>query len=221
MTQAESDKRQKKCALGFDCAGMMQIPGIDPADCDNYVTCRVAKGLHPDEEIELRMRQEREQRHQEWLLRAAIDRQQMEENMIVIRTTRRRIAKQMLMERGCPQTVESLGVLETYNEVMDLLVQLSQHLNSYNDEYVAPPCVEAHSYKVKRPGGMYTYNKLTAKENIFEPEERDDKVKVIHLSHNDDPRNLIARDGIERRNKLLQTKTKLTEIARLIRECLD
>ncbi|WP_013325738.1 hypothetical protein [Gloeothece verrucosa] len=214
--------KQKECALGFDCAGMMQVVGIDPADCDNYLTCRAARGLGPDDEFELIRRigrtPEEQQQWQEWAERAAA---RWNSEREIIRTTRRRLALAMLMQRGCPQTVESLGLLSLYNEIMDLTIDLSEHFNSYQDEYIAPPECEVHVYSVRRPWGTYGYNKLTAKQNIFEPADRSFKVKVIHLSGDDDPRNLLAREGIQRRNKLLKTKTKLQEVARLLRECLE
>ncbi|MBD1935576.1 MULTISPECIES: hypothetical protein [Cyanophyceae] len=81
-----------------------------------------------------------------------------------------------------------------------------------NGFYIAPESIEAHQYSVKRPSGAYLYNKFTSKEAIFEPSQRTQKVKVLHLSHDDDPRNIEGRLGIERRNQLTQLRTKLREM---------
>ena len=65
------------------------------------------------------------------------------------------------------------------------------------------------------------YNKLTSKEAIFNLVERTQKVKVLHLSHDDDPRNIEARAGIERRNQLTQARTKLKETQERLIDVLE
>jgi len=61
---------------------------------------------------------------------------------------------------------------------------------------------------------VYWYNKLTASNSIFlaavpDEEVEDDSVRVIHTSHDDDPRNVESRLGIEQRNRLNQIRTQL------------
>ena len=65
------------------------------------------------------------------------------------------------------------------------------------------------------------YNKLTAPEPIFEPSEKQQKVKVVHLSHDDDPRNTEARLGIERRNQLTRVRTLLATTVELLQEAAN
>jgi len=77
--------------------------------------------------------------------------------------------------------------------------------------YIAPEQTEVHQYNVKRREKTFWYNKLASKEAIFKPVEHTQKVKVLHLSHDDDPRNIEARAGIERRNQITQARTKLRE----------
>ncbi|MBD2241866.1 hypothetical protein H6G35_35670, partial [Aulosira sp. FACHB-113] len=69
--------------------------------------------------------------------------------------------------------------------------------------------------------GVYGYNKLTADEPIFEPSEKQEKVRVIHLSHDDDPRNTEARLGIERRNQLTCVRTLLAKAVELLQEAAN
>ncbi|WP_375515992.1 hypothetical protein [uncultured Nostoc sp.] len=192
---------RKICELGFDCASMMLQPGLlDCGECLNYKTCGSAIKLSPDEEIELiRFRELEQERIQETL-----------------RTTRREAAIMMLMARGCPQTAQSLGVTTQMQAIAACVEQLHHNLNNLEGCYIAPGGCEVHHYNVKRPSGVYGYNKLTAPEPIFEPSEKQKKVKVVHLSHDDDPRNTEARLGIERRNQLTRVRTLLATTVELL-----
>ncbi|BAZ03039.1 hypothetical protein NIES37_70520 (plasmid) [Tolypothrix tenuis PCC 7101] len=203
---------QKICGLGFDCASMMLQPGLDPSECLNYKTCGAATKLTPDEEIELiRVRQiAAQERQQEW-----------ERIQETFRTTRREAAVMMLMSRGCPQSAESLGVAAQMAAIAASVAQLHQNLNNIEGLYIAPSGCEVHHYNVKRPSGVYGYNKLTADEPIFEPSEKQEKVRVIHLSHDDDPRNTEARLGIERRNQLTRVRTFLATAVELLQEAAN
>lgn len=194
---------RKKCGFGFSCATMMMQPGLEAGNCPNYETCGSVTELTEEEEVELiRVRViERQEAQVEW-----------ERYQETIRLNRRQAAMMMLLSRGCSQNLESLGISARITAVEEQLEQLRSFLTQYEGPYIAPEEVEAHRYNVKRPGGIYWYNKLTAKRAIFEPSEQQQKVKVIHLSHDDDPRNLEGRLGIERRNRLLQIKRQL-EIA--------
>ena len=82
--------------------------------------------------------------------------------------------------------------------------------------YVAPPGVEAHRYLVKRPYATYQYNKLTSKKALFPPQQEENPVKVLHLSRDTDPRNILGRSGIERRNRILMLKTQIEKATKLL-----
>ncbi|WP_348235339.1 hypothetical protein [Trichocoleus sp. DQ-A3] len=177
---------------------MMQSPGLQPKDCPNYYVCGAVFEYDADELIELvRVREQREE---------------------TIRITRTQAAIMMLMSRGNPQSLEDFNIPDLISEIEELLESVKEQLNQFQNVYVVPESVEAHEYSVKRPSGPYFYNKLTAKEQLFEPAERSQKVKVIHLSHSDDPRNIEGRLGIERRNRLTQTRTRLREIKERLSE---
>lgn len=74
---------------------------------------------------------------------------------------------------------------------------------------------------MKRGYANYLYNKLTSTDAIFEPEEKEERVKVIHLSHDDDPRNIEACLGIERRNRLHQVRTRLDVVAESLEQAMS
>lgn len=191
---------RKKCAFGFSCASMMLEPGLLAEHCLNAEVCGTLTELTPLEEVELiRIRQEGWERIQE---RFRVNQQQA--------------SQMMLMSRGCPQSIDSLGVSEAMASVESRLSELWSRLGEFEGVYIAPPGCEAHRYNVKRGYGTYWYNKLTAETAIFEPSERQQRVRVIHLSHDDDARNLEAREGIERRNKLLGLITQLTQAEQLL-----
>lgn len=202
---------RKRCGLGFDCGAMMMAPGLDPGECPNYKVCGHATELTPEEAFELvRVREiEEQERHERS--------QQIYET---IRVTRHQAAVMMLMARGNPQTPDSLGLSELADLIASDVDQIGSLLERARNCYVAPEGVEAHQYNVKRPGGTYWYNKLTAETAIFEPAERTEKVRVLHLSHDDDPRNLEGRLGVERRIRLTQARTQMRVIAQALTETL-
>lgn len=198
---------RKKCTFGFSCSTMMLSPGLTAEDCPNRETCGILTELTPEEEVELICI-----RQVEWEQREA----EAERIREVIRVNQRQAAAMMLRARGCSQTPESLGVTEALAQVESRLDQLRAQLSQYEEIYIAPTDCELHHYNVKRPRGTYEYNKLTAGTPIFEPSEKETKVRVIHLSHDDDPRNLEGRAGIERRNKLLSLTARLGQIEQLL-----
>lgn len=192
---------RKKCGFGFSCAAMMLQPGLEAKDCPNYETCGSASELTPEEEVELiRVREvQRQEAQQQW--------ERIQERIWV---SRHWVAVTMLMERGCSQSLEDFGVVDSLASIEMRLQELQSRTEQFTQGcYIAPDNCEAHRYNVKRPSGTYWYNKLTSREAIFEPEEKEEKVKVIHLSHDDDPRNAEGRLGIERRNQLHQLQTQL------------
>ena len=222
---------KKKCGLGFDCASMMIQPGIDPADCLNYETCGSAYELTPDEQLELiqvrrREREEAQRRQQE----AQQDWERFQERVLI---SRKQAARMMLMSRGCPQSLDSLGITNLITDLSEQLSQLSQQLvEATQDQYIPPRSVDVHTYNVKRGKKVFEYNKLMASEAIFKPIEKTrevtrngikvminvEVVRMIHLSRDEDSRNIVARESIDLGNKLLTVETLLNNAKQLIEE---
>lgn len=185
----------KRCSFGFDCSAMFLAPGLTADDCPNQATCKTL----PDLPVNT----------QTWFRRDRIVEGERTRERIALTSTEAAIM--MLLYRGNSQTPNSLGAIAAIDRLQATLANLRNQLENYGTAtYIAPTNVEAHTYSVKRPRGTYQYNKLAAPDAIFEPSERTEKVKVIHLSHNEDPRNQEAKAGIDRRNKLLQLTAKLT-----------
>lgn len=195
----------KRCTFGFDCGAMFLQPGLLPKDCPNLFTCKGLPNLAPDVQAQIRR-----------VLELDGDR-----TLEIITIYNREAARLMLLMRGNSQTPNSLGAIAAIDQLQATLAQIRSQLDNYGTTtYIAPVNVEAHTYSVKRPSGSYQYNKLTALDAIFEPSERTEKVKVIHLSHDRDPRNQEAKAGIERRNKLLQLTVKLNTFEQSIGQVL-
>ena len=193
---------KKTCAYGFDCRSMMMDWNLEAKDCPNRDVCGLIINLSYEEEIEL---------HQA----------QLENNqriVVRVRMNERQAANYLLTTRGLPQNTETLGLIEALERLKSEISLLESAIEELNDGYIAPREVEVHRYIVKRPYGSYQYNKFTSKKAIFEPQTEKNKVKVIHLSKDDDERNIIGRYGIERRNKLLAIKTKIESAIALINE---
>ncbi|WP_072013911.1 hypothetical protein [Myxosarcina sp. GI1] len=133
-----------------------------------------------------------------------------------VRLTREQTASYLLTSRGCPQTPDSLGITDTLAHLRDAIAHLESTITHLSSSYIAPEGVEAHRYVVKRPYRSYEYNKLTSKEAIFPPQIKEQEVKVVHLSKDDDPRNIEARAGIERRNRLLAIATQIRAATELL-----
>ncbi|WP_414620799.1 hypothetical protein [Calothrix sp. CCY 0018] len=222
---------KKKCGLGFDCASMMIQPGIDPSDCLNYQTCGSAYELTPDEQLELiRVRERRWEELQQARAEAQQEQQRIQERILI---SRKQAARMMLISRGCPQSLDSLGITYLITNLTEQLSQLSQQLaEATQDQYIPPRGVEVHQYNVKRGRKIFEYNKLTASEAIFKPIEKTrevtrngirvminvEAVRMIHLSRDDDARNIVARESIKLRNKLLKVETLLKNAQQLIEE---
>jgi hypothetical protein len=182
------------CAYGFSCASMMMAPGLTAEDCPNKNVCGTIRQLTEEDRVELHYAR-------------------IEHNVRTIDTmitNGRDAALYLLSTRACPQTPASLGITETLDRLRSTLSQLEETIAQLSEDcYVAPIGVEAHRYLVKRPYGIYQYNKLTSREAIFPPQEREESVKVIHLSSDYDSRNFEGRAGIERRNRLLAIRTAI------------
>ena len=192
---------KKRCGFGFSCGAMMLQPGLEPGDCPNYFTCGAAQEYEVGELFEL--------------VRVG------EEGWERIRVTRQQAAIMMLMSRGNPQNLDSLEVNDLISEIELSLQALKERLNQFENVYIAPEKTEVHQYNVKRREKTFWYNKLASKEAVFKPVEQRSLVKVLHLSHDDDPRNIEVRLGVERRNQLIQVRTKLKEIQSRLADALD
>ena len=195
---------ERRCAYGFSCAAMMLQPGLTAEDCPNRNECGTIIRLTEDEVVELQIaRLERNRRIVE-----------------LVSVSPSYAADILLNKRGCPQTLESLGLEESIANLKQAISDAEEKMEDTASGYIAPPGVEAHRYVVKRGYGNYEYNKLASKESIFPPQIKDDEVKVLHLSKDNDPRNIKARLGLERRNQLLALKTQLENASKQINQAL-
>jgi hypothetical protein len=195
------------CAYGFSCASMMMAPALTAEDCPNRNICGTIRQLMDEDRVELHYAR-------------------IENNVRTIDTmitNRRNAALYLLSNRACPQTPASLGVIATLDRLRSTLSQLEETIAQLSSEdcYVAPIGVEAHRYLVKRAYGVYQYNKLTSREAIFPPQEREESVKVIHLSSDYDSRNFEGRAGIERRNRLLAIRTAIDTAEALLNRAIE
>jgi hypothetical protein len=200
---------RKTCGLGFDCASMMLCPGIDAGQCENFLTCGAASKYSQEEEFQILQICQRE---------IAGFEPELYRQIYLI--NRRQAALMMLMQRGFPQSPESLGLLEMIQQLTDKIQILQTQLTEMSG-YIAPPGCELHQYSVKRPRGTYSYTKLTAKDGTFSPVKKKNLVKVIHLGGAGDYRSQEAALGIERRNKLLQAKTQLALAISAVDDAID
>lgn len=202
---------RKKCGFGFSCAAMMMQPGLDAQYCPNAEVCGLITELSEDEQVELlrvteaQAEQLRQGRDREWSEQLRYAREMAERR----RVTAFEAATMMLRQRGAPQSLEDFEIPAALDTLMEDLQSLTATLATYEDLYIAPDNCEVHEYATKRPYGKYWYNKLLAQTAIFAPAVEEDNVRVIHLSHYEDPRNIEGRRGIERCNRLHQIKTQL------------
>lgn len=186
---------------------MLLQPGLEPGECPNYTTCGRATRLTPDEEIEL-IRARQVQRDE---LRRRSRQAQREQALRreVWRTTRRQIALEMLMQRGCPQTPQQFVPSETFEQLTEAIAQLQAQLTQFEGSYIPPEGTIAHRYWVHRGYASYPYNKLMAQRAMFAPAQEEQAVRMIHLSRDDDPRNIEARKGITRMHHLIAIRGQL------------
>jgi hypothetical protein len=196
----------RMCAYGFSCASMMIEPGLTAEDCPNKNVCGTIRQLTEEDRVELHY------------ARIENNRRMIDTMM----TNGRDAALYLLSTRACPQTPASLGITATLDRLRSTLSQLEETIAQLSEDcYVAPIGVEAHRYLVKRPYGIYQYNKLTSREAIFPPQEREESVKVIHLSSDYDSRNFEGRAGIERRNRLLAIRTAIDTAEALLNRTIE
>ena len=190
----------KICSYGFSCASMLLQPGLTAEDCPNKEVCGTIIQLTEEEQAQLYEAR-------------------MENNRRIVQTvmvSSQGAAQRLLRDRGCPQTPETIGIEESTVALIDAIAACQEMIADLTSSYVAPPSVEAHRYLVKRPYATYQYNKLTSKEAIFPPQQEEQEVKVLHLSRDTDPRNILGRSGIERRNRILLLKTQIEKATELL-----
>ncbi|MEP0914198.1 hypothetical protein NDI45_25145 [Leptolyngbya sp. GB1-A1] len=210
---------KKVCGFGFDCGSMLMQPGLEPGECPNYKTCGQATRLTPDEEIELiRVRQEQQWEREQ---RTRASQQEQARRREIWRTTRREIAVEMLMQRGCPQMPEDYIPEATFTHLSELIAQLQRRMARFEGSYIPPEGTIAHRYWVCRPYGDYPYNKLMAPRAMFAPAQEEQPVRMIHLSRDDDPRNDEARKGITRMQQLIAIREQVQIAQAAIAEAID
>ena len=195
----------KICSYGFSCASMLLQPGLTAEDCPNQSVCGTIIQLTEEEQAQLYEAR-------------------MENNRRVVQTvlmSPQGAAQRLLNDRGCPQTAETIGIEESTVALIDAIAACQELIADLTSSYVAPPGVEAHRYLVKRPYATYQYNKLTSKEAIFPPQQEEQEVKVLHLSKDTDPRNILGRSGIERRNRILLLKTQIEKATELLSKAME
>lgn len=187
---------------------MMQ-PGLTVEDCPNKNTCGTVIKLTEEEEFELYV--------------ARLDNAK---RRVIEKVTYKAkdAAKHLLIQRGCPQTPQSLGLTEKIVKTTNKIEELATNIERFSEnQYIAPREANAHIYIVNRGYNAYQYNKLTSQSAIFlsQIDSKKDFVKVIHLSKNVDSRNFVGRTGIERRNRLLKIHTLLKNSLSLLEEAIS
>ena len=184
---------------------MLLQPGLTAEECPNQSVCGTIIQLTEEEQAQLYEAR-------------------MENNRRVVQTvlmSPQRAAQRLLNDRGCPQTNETIGVEESIVALIERIAQCQEIIAELSSSYVAPPGAEAHRYLVKRPYATYQYNKLTSKEAIFPPQQESQEVKVLHLSRDTDPRNILGRSGIERRNRILLLKTQIEKATNILFDAME
>lgn len=84
----------------------------------------------------------------------------------------------MLMLKGCPQTLDSLDLLDSLALIESQIAELRERLEPFSSDcYIAPAGCEARCNNVKRPSRTYRYNNLTSNRAIFKPEEQSAKAR--------------------------------------------
>lgn len=112
-------------------------------------------------------------------------------------------------------------------------------MSNINRNYIALEGIEVHIYNTKHPPSskfppgtpleeirkqqtIYKYHKLLSKTAQFQSETTDSrKRKVIHLGKHDSEKNIQARLGIERRNRLSKIRTLTTQAAKALQEAAE
>ena len=150
-----------------------------------------------------------------------------------------------LIKFGNPQLAKNFGIDQQIRQIRESLKRIKTQLNNYNGlsninrGYIAPKGVEVHTYNTKHPPSgkfppetpleeirkqqtIYKYHKLLSTTAQFESETTDSrKRKVIHLGKHDSEKNIQARLGIERRNRLAKIRTLTTQASKALHEAAE
>ena len=147
-----------------------------------------------------------------------------------------------LKRRSKGQNFFDFGIYEKISLIKKLLEQLHSNIHNgcYLDrDYIAPEGVEVNSYSVKHPSSnkfpqgtppeeirknqkVYLYHKLQSKTAQFtSTKENGKKCQVIHLGRSNDEKNIQARLGIERRNRLSKIRTRLIQAETALKEAAE
>ena len=237
----------KKCKLGFDCALMMQQPGIFASECENADTCGTISCLS-DEEI---FQQQQFQLHQQQL---QLELQLKTYSFIckysplisllnVVRQTNYNINSfsyslqieeiiimQLLSRKGLVFAKNNFDFDSPINHIIAISNAFSEHFNN-NNFLMTPFNSEINSYNVKRPYGIYEYWQISSPSPIFNAVFISNKAnaskkyshltKKIHLGKEGSPKFAIAFLGWLNRDKLSQALSKLYQALKLLNEAFD
>lgn len=206
----------QRCRLGFSCSLMMQQTGIDASQCTNRLTCGAVVRHEHDQAAAraefVRVQQQiwGEERTSLWI--EYLNYLEQERQSLQLSRTEAAIA--MLLQRARPQSVEDFDITPLFEAITAHLQELQSIIESEYSRFhfIAPERVQAHHYNATGSRGRYTYNKLQASQPIFAPSVESRYVRMVHLSHDDDPRNIEARRGIERRERLELVKASLQDM---------
>jgi hypothetical protein len=138
-------------------------------------------------------------------------------------TSRRQIALQLLQERGRPQQAVDYIPDAVFDQLHQQIAQLQTQLQRLEQPYLPPEGTIVHRYWVNRRYARYAYNKLMALRPVFPAVEQHKRqwTRVIHLSKDDDLRNLEARKGITRQQRLLSIREALEQAQAALQAALE
>jgi hypothetical protein len=191
---------------------MMQRPGIDALQCENRAQCGTITEYTEEERAEMEAR------------RIELIQIRRQGNILIqerLHLSYRQASVRMLLQRGNPKTIDDFEIPGAIATLLEQVTRLESVLEAeYSSQcYIAPPDCEVRHYATKRPYGKYRYNKLDSTVAQFIPAWEEHPVKVLHLSHDDDYRNIEAR-RVERRRQLEGLQSKLETINALLQEAI-
>lgn len=141
-----------------------------------------------------------------------------------------------LREYANHQSSKSLEIIKYISEVKELLEQLESQLETFDRGYIAPVGAEFNTYNTKRRPNIefsaendsqteyykpkvYKYCMLRAKTDLFKSKGKAKlKCKSIHLGEIGSEKDIQARLGIEKRNRLLKIRTRLIRAVEAMKE---
>ena len=239
---------RQKCPYGFTCSNMPKLSPSDTAsqECANLSQCEKAakygsRTLFPYGKYEkLKSRFDSLDQRKNLSNKAKNELEEIRPTVSYVESIRSHEKVVSTLERRRKgQDYSDFGVRECISLIEKKLQQLRSNLhnNCYlKRDYIASEGVEVNSYSVKHPPSsnfpqgtspeeirknqkVYLYHKLKSKTAQFRSEkENGEKSKVIHLGKSNDEKNIQARLGIERRNRLSKIRTKLIQAETALKE---